>query len=75
LTERVLRKIFGIKRNAVVRDWRKLHIKSVRGLYYTLNIIQTKKGEMGVAFSTYEGEKSCVQGLVGKPEFKKLLEK
>jgi len=68
LTERVLRKTFGRKRNAVVGDWRKLYIERLRALYYTLSIIQTKKSEMGVACSTYEGEMSCVQGLVGKPE-------
>jgi hypothetical protein len=73
LTEEVLRKTFGRKRNAVVGDWRKLHIERLRALYYTQSIIQTKKSEVGLACTTYAGEKSCVQGLVGKPEVKKLL--
>ena len=44
-------------------------------MYYTINIIQTKKIQMGVACSTYRGEERCVQGLVGKPEIKSLLGK
>jgi len=29
--------------------------------------------EMGGAFSTYWGEERCIQGFVGKPEFKRQL--
>jgi hypothetical protein len=65
LTERVLRRTFGCKRNEVIGDWRKYHIGKLRDLYYTINIIKTKKSEMGVACSTYGREESSVKSLVG----------
>jgi hypothetical protein len=65
LTERVLRKTFGCKRNEVIGDWRKYHIGRLRDLYYTTNIIQIKKSEIGVECSTYGGEERCMKRLVG----------
>jgi hypothetical protein len=33
LENRVLRKIFGLKRNEVTGEWRKLHNEELNGLY------------------------------------------
>jgi hypothetical protein len=40
---RVLRKIFGPKRDEVTGGWRKLHNEELRDLYYSLSIIKIIK--------------------------------
>jgi hypothetical protein len=67
---RVLRKLIGPKREEVTGEWRELHNED---LYFSPNIInyQIKKNEMGGGSSTDEGDKRCIQGLVGKPEGKR----
>ena len=40
---RVLRKIFGPKRNKVTGGWRKLHNEELNGLYCPANIIRVIK--------------------------------
>jgi hypothetical protein len=40
---RVLRRIFGPKRDDVTRDWRKLHNEELHNLYSSLNIIRMYK--------------------------------
>jgi hypothetical protein len=40
---RVLRKIFGSKRDNITGDWRRLHIGELYDLYYSRNIIQAIK--------------------------------
>jgi hypothetical protein len=37
---RVLRKIFGLKRDEVMGGWRKLHNKELRDLYHSSSIIR-----------------------------------
>jgi hypothetical protein len=68
---RVLRRIFGPKRDEVAGEWRKLHNEELHNLYSSPDIIrqvEVKANEVGGARSTHgRGEKS-VQGLVGKPE-------
>jgi hypothetical protein len=52
---RVLRRIFGPKRNEVIGGWRKLHNEELHKLYSSPSIIQNdevKKDEMGGACST-----------------------
>jgi hypothetical protein len=51
---RVLRGIFGPKRDEVIGDWRKLHNEELHNLY------QVKKDEMGRACSTNGGEEECI---------------
>jgi hypothetical protein len=48
---RVLRRIFGPKRDEVTGEWRRLHNKELYALYCSPDS-QTKKTEMGGAFST-----------------------
>jgi hypothetical protein len=40
---RVLRRIFGYKREAVTRDWRRLHNEELRNLYASLDIVRAIK--------------------------------
>jgi hypothetical protein len=40
---RVLRRIFGPKRNEVTGDWRKLHEEELNDLYTSPNIVRLKK--------------------------------
>jgi hypothetical protein len=40
---RVLRRIFGLKRDEVTGDWKKLHIKVLHNLYSAPNIIKLIK--------------------------------
>jgi len=37
---RVLRRIFGHKRNEITREWRKLHNEELHDLYFPLNIFR-----------------------------------
>jgi hypothetical protein len=64
---RVLRRIFGPKRDEVMREWRKLHNEELHNLYSSPDIIrQVKANEEGGACGTHgRGEKS-VQGFGGK---------
>jgi hypothetical protein len=63
---RVLRRIFGLKRDEVMGDWRKLHNEELHNLYSSPDIRQVKANEVGGASGTHgRGEKS-VQGFGGK---------
>jgi hypothetical protein len=71
---RVLRRIFGPKRDEVTGEWRKLHNEELHNLYSSLDIIrQVKANEVGGECGTHgRGEKVC-KVLVGKPEGKRPL--
>jgi len=43
---RVLRKMFGSKRDNITGDWRKLHNGELYDLYYSRNIIQAIKSKI-----------------------------
>jgi hypothetical protein len=64
---RVLRRIFGPKRDEVTGEWRKLHNEELYNLYSSPDIIrQVKANEVGEACDMHgRGEKS-VQGFGGK---------
>ena len=58
---KVLRRIFGPKRDEVTGEWRRLHNKELYDLYFSLNIIRglkPRKTRAG-ACSTH-GENKCV---------------
>jgi hypothetical protein len=62
---KVLRRIFGPKRDEVTGEWRRLHNKELHVLYFSPDIIRVvKKTEMGRICSTY-GER-CLQGFSGE---------
>ena len=55
---RVLRKVFGPKRDEVTGEWRKLHNEELNDLYPLPNIVRVVKietNEMGRACSPYGG--------------------
>ena len=66
---RVLRRIFGPKRDGVTGEWRKLHNEELNDLYSSPNIvrvIKSKKNVMGGACGTYGGSERCAQGFGGE---------
>jgi hypothetical protein len=63
---RVLRRIFGPKRDEVTGEWRKLHNEELNDLYCSPNIVWViKKNEMSRACGMYGGEERCIQGFGG----------
>ena len=66
---RVLRRVFGPKRDEVTGEWRKLHNKELSDLYpLTQNCAGGKigKNEMGGACGAYGGGERCAQGSGGE---------
>jgi len=72
---RVLRRIFGPKRDEVTGEWRKLHNEELNDLYSSPNIVRVtiEKVEMGGACGMYAGRRGVYSILVGKPEVKRPL--
>jgi hypothetical protein len=73
---RVLRRIFGPKRDDVTRDWRKLHNEELHNLYSSPNIIRMIKSRKirWAGHVARMGEtRNAYRILVGKPEGKRPL--
>jgi hypothetical protein len=73
---RVLRRIFGPKRDRVTGGWRKLHNEELHKLYSSLSIIRIIKSRWirWVGHVAQMGEKrNMYRLLVGKPEGKRPL--
>jgi hypothetical protein len=75
---RVLRRIFGPKRDEVTGEWRKLHNEELRNLYSSLSIIRIIKsrrmrwtGHVARMVET----RNAYRLLVGNPEGKRPLER
>jgi hypothetical protein len=75
---RVLRRIFGPKRDEVTREWRRLHNKEFYALYSSPNIIRVIKSRR----LRWAGHVACMgesrgayMALVGKPEGRRPLER
>ena len=73
---RVLRRVFGSKRDEVTGEWRKLHNEELRDLYSLPNIVQVVKSRRmkwaGHVASMGEG-RGVHRVLVGKPDGKRPL--
>jgi len=73
---RVLRRIFGLKRDEVTGEWRKLHNEELRDLYYLPNTVRVVKSRRmswaGHVARMGEG-RGVHKVLVGKPEGKRPL--
>jgi hypothetical protein len=70
------RRIFGSKRDKMVRDWTKLHNDDLHSLYSSSDIIimiKVKKNEMGRVCST-QGKKlnECLQVFGGRTRRRSL---
>jgi hypothetical protein len=73
---RVLRRIFGPKRDEVIGDWRKLHNEDFHNLYSSPNIIRMMRSRRmrSAGYVARMGEKRNTHRiLVGKPERKRRL--
>ena len=73
---KVLRGLFGPKRDKTTRDWRKLHNEEVKDLYNSTNIVWMIKSRRmrWVGIVAHMGERRGVyRVLVGKPEEKRPL--
>jgi hypothetical protein len=68
---RVLRRIFGPKRDEVTKDWRRPHNKELYALYSSLNIIRVMKSRRlrWAGNVARMGERrGAYRALMGKPE-------
>jgi hypothetical protein len=75
---RVLRRIFGTRRDEVTGEWRKLHNGELHNLYSSPDIIrQVKSRRMRWAghMARMGEERNVYKVLVGKPEGKRPLER
>jgi hypothetical protein len=73
---RVLRRIFGRKRDEETGDWRKLHNEELHNFYFSSRIIRVIKSRSmrWAGYVARMGEKRNVYRiLVGKPEGKRPL--
>jgi len=73
---RVLRRIFGLKRDEVTREWRKLHNEELSNLYSTPNIVRVIKSRRMIWAGHVAGmgeSRGIYRFLVGKPEGKSSL--
>ena len=72
---RVLRRIFGPKRDDVIGNWRKLHNEELYGLYCSPIIVRPIKSIMRWVghVARIEERRVAYRILVGKPERKKPL--
>ena len=73
---RVLRRIFGPKRNVVTRKWRKLHNEELNHLYSSLNIsrvIKSRRMRWAGDVARMGERRGLYRVLVGKPEEKSPL--
>ena len=78
LENRVLRRVFGPKRDEVTGEWRKLHNEELNDLYSLHNILRLLKSRR-MRWAGHVARMGQVRGvhrvLVGKPEGKRPLER
>jgi hypothetical protein len=73
---RVLRRIFGPKRDQVTGGWRKPHNEGLHNLYSSpslIRITKVKEDEIGRALAGMGEKRNACMILVGKPEGKRPL--
>ena len=76
IEDRVLRRIFGPKRDEVTGEWRKLHSDELNGLYTSPCIVQLIKSRRmrWAGHVVHMGKRRGIyRVLVGKPEEKRPL--
>ena len=76
LENKVLRKIFGAKKDKITGEWRKLHNAELQALYSSPNIIRSLKSRRlrwAGHVAQMEQSRNAYRVLVGKPEGKRPL--
>jgi hypothetical protein len=76
LEDRVLRRIFGPKKNKITGGWRKLHNKELRDLYSSpiiIQIIKSRRMRLERHVERLEEKRNVYRLLVEKPEGKRPL--
>jgi hypothetical protein len=71
LENRVLRRIFGLKRVEVTGEWRKLHNEELNDLYWspsTFRLIKSREMRWGSHVTRMRKRRALYRVLVGKPE-------
>jgi hypothetical protein len=71
-----LGKIFGLKRDEVTGDWRKLQSEELHSLYPSpsiIRIIRSKGNEIGTTCRTHREKMTVYSVVVGKSEGKRQL--
>ena len=66
---RVLRIVFGPKKDDITGEWRKLHSEELSDLCSLPNIVlvvKSRRNEMGGACGVYWGGERCAQGSGGE---------
>jgi len=66
VSEKILRRIFGLRREEVITVWRKLHNKELHNLNSSPNnihVIISKEDELGSTYSVYGGGVKCIQNF------------
>jgi len=74
--KRVLRRIFGSKRDEVTGEWRKIHNEVLNDLHYLPNIfrvIKSRRMRWAGHVARMEERRGVYRVLVGKPEGKRPL--
>jgi hypothetical protein len=74
--KRVLRRIFGLKRDEVTRVWRKLHNEELHNLYPSpslIRIIRSRRMRLAVHVARMGEKRNVYSLLMGKPEGKRQL--
>jgi hypothetical protein len=73
---RILRKIFGLKRDEVIGGWRKLHNEELHNLYCSpsiIRIIKSRRIRWAGHVARMGAKRNAYRILVGKPEGKRPL--
>jgi hypothetical protein len=73
---RVLRRIFGPKRDEVTGGWRKLHNEELHNLYSSptiIRVIKSRRMRWAGHVARMGERRNAYRILVGKPEAKRLL--
>jgi hypothetical protein len=73
---RVLRRIFGPKRDEVIGGWRKLHNEELHGLYSSpgiVRVIKARRTRWEVHVARMREVRGAYNILVGKPEWRSPL--
>jgi hypothetical protein len=73
---RVLRRIFGPKRDEITGEWRKLHNEELHNLYSLpsiIRIIKSRRTRWAGHVARMEEKRNAYRLLVGKPERKRPL--